>query len=61
MVDKISGIVISVRDYSENDSLIKIISPTIGINTYLARGSKKTKSSLKIATQLFTYCDFFGK
>ncbi|WP_180368638.1 recombination protein O N-terminal domain-containing protein, partial [Oenococcus oeni] len=35
MVDKISGIVISVRDYSENDSLIKIISPTIGINTYL--------------------------
>ncbi|MDN6967281.1 DNA repair protein RecO [Oenococcus sp. UCMA 17063] len=61
MADKISGIVISVRDYSENDSLIKIISPTLGINTYLARGSKKTKSSLKIATQLFTYGDFFGK
>lgn len=61
MTDKISGIVIGVRDYSENDSLIKIISPAIGINSYLARGSKKTNSHLKIATQLFVHGDFFGR
>ncbi|MFT8469550.1 DNA repair protein RecO [Oenococcus sp.] len=61
MDDRFSGIVIGVHDYSENDSLIRIISPGIGINTYLCRGSKKTKSQMKIVTQLFAHGVFFGR
>lgn len=59
--EKIDGIVISFKNYAENDSLIKMISPGIGINSYIARRSRNPKNKLSAIRQLFTYGTFSGK
>ncbi len=60
-VNKITGIVIKKLDYLENDSLITIFSPVIGINTYLVRRSRKASNKLSIVRQLFVHGTFIGK
>jgi DNA repair protein RecO len=60
MADKIEGIIISVKDYSENDALLTLIVKDKGINTYLVRGYKKTSRNLSANMQLFSYGIFLG-
>ena len=47
----IKGIVLSTRDYADNDYLVKVFTEEYGIVSFLARGAKKNKS--KLYNQLF--------
>lgn len=52
------GIVISARDYKENDKLLNILTADLGLLTVVARGVKSPKSKLKPYAQSFCFADF---
>lgn len=47
----IEGIILSTRDYADNDLLVSVFTKESGILSFLARGAKKNKS--KLFNQLF--------
>jgi DNA repair protein RecO (recombination protein O) len=52
------GIVISSRDYKENDKLLSILTAEQGLLTAVARSVKLQKSKLKPYAQSFCFADF---
>ena len=56
----IKGIVLYTRQYKDNDLLVRILTETRGLRTFLARGAKKQKSHLSAAMQPYTVVMFEG-
>ena len=55
MNDQIEGIVVSVKDYREHDSLLHVLTSEDQMMSIIARGVQKVKSKNAPACQLFTY------
>lgn len=55
MIEKIEGIVIGERAYSETSKIINIITREHGIISCLAKGARTLKSDLRIVTTKLTY------
>lgn len=55
MFDEISGIILDVKEYKENDALLQFQCEEGNIYTLIARGIQKMKSKNACACQLFTY------
>ena len=58
MTTNVKGIVISGRDYKENDKLLNILTVEQGLMTVSARGVKAPKSKLKPYAQSFCFAEF---
>ena len=56
----IKGIVLYTRQYKDNDLLVRMLTETRGLRTFLARGAKKQKSHLSAAMQPYTVVTFEG-
>ncbi len=59
MLTTTQGVVIAVTDLKENDRIIKVLSPDMGLIDISAKGAKKQSSSFNSTTQLFScakYC-----
>lgn len=56
----IRGIVLYTRQYKDNDLLVRILTETYGMRTFLARGAKKDTSKLSAGTQPYTIVTFDG-
>lgn len=56
----IKGVVLYVRNYKDNDLLVRILTETSGLRTFLARGAKKPKSHLSAAMQPYAVVTFDG-
>ncbi|TYC47159.1 DNA repair protein RecO [Leuconostoc litchii] len=56
----ICGIVLYTRQYKDNDLLVRILTETYGMRTFLARGAKKSNSKLVAGTQPYTLVTFDG-
>lgn len=52
------GIIIKIRDFSENDLLIDIFTLKSGKVTVIAKGAKNSKSKISSVSNLFIYGDF---
>ncbi|MDR0846143.1 MAG: DNA repair protein RecO [Lactobacillales bacterium] len=61
MTDSSLGIVLSTRDYQENDALVKIFTLSHGKKMFLVRGVKKKNSALARHVQPGTVAMFNGK
>lgn len=59
MLEKVDGVIIKTKDYSETHKIITIFSKKIGKISALARGAKKPRSQLSALTQPFIYGQFF--
>lgn len=55
---KFNGIVIAEALYRDNDKMLKIISPELGIISCLSRGCKRPKSSLMHCSSVFVKGEF---
>lgn len=55
---KTQGLIIKQRNIGENDRIVTILSPDLGIIEASARGSKSTKSTIAGAVQILGYSDF---
>lgn len=55
MIEKIEGIIISERAYSETSKIISILTKDYGIISCIAKGSRTLKSDLRIVTDKMTY------
>lgn len=56
----IKGVVLYTRQYKDNDLLVRILTETSGLRTFLARGAKRAKSHLSAAMQPYTLVIFEG-
>jgi len=56
----ITGIVLYTRQYKDNDLLVRILTETRGLWTFLARGAKKPKSHLAAGVQPYNLITFEG-
>ncbi|MCT8389764.1 DNA repair protein RecO [Leuconostoc holzapfelii] len=56
----INGIVLYTRQYKDHDLLVRMLTESDGLRTFLARGAKKPKSALSAAVQPFTILSFEG-
>lgn len=54
------GIVLYTRQYKDNDLLVRVLTETEGLRTFLARGAKKQKSKLPAGVQTYTLSLFEG-
>ena len=52
------GIVLKSVPYKENDLILTIFSRKLGKVSVIARGAKKSKSSLLSSSQIFAYSNF---
>ncbi|RLL48051.1 DNA repair protein RecO [Oceanobacillus piezotolerans] len=59
MLEKIDGIIVKTKDYSETHKLVTIFSKRLGKFTALARGAKKPRSRMAAVAQPFIYAQFF--
>lgn len=59
MLEKVDGVIIKTKDYSETHKIITIFSKKIGKISALARGAKKPRSRMAALTQPFVYGQFF--
>lgn len=55
---KTKGVIIKAQDYKENDKLIWIYTEEVGKATFIARGSKKSKSKFLSITLPLCYGDY---
>jgi len=55
MIEKVEGVVISEKDYSESSKIINIITKEHGVIGVMAKGAKKMKSELRSVTTKLTY------
>lgn len=55
MIEKIEGIIISERDYSETSKILNVITKEYGIIGVMAKGCKSLKSELRSVTGKLTY------
>lgn len=55
MIEKIEGIIISEKDYSETSKILNIITKNHGIIGVIAKGCKSLKSELRSVTGKLTY------
>lgn len=55
---KVYGIVIHYANYRENDKMLSILTAQMGLISVIARGSKRPKSSLLLASELFVTGEF---
>lgn len=55
MIEKLEGIVITERPYSETSKIITIITAKYGIVSCIAKGSRTLKSELRSVTSCMTY------
>lgn len=58
MLRTVSGVVIGVREQGDNDRIVKVLSPEMGIIEITAKGAKKQNSSANASTQLFACSEF---
>lgn len=59
MNKEIEGIVLSVRDYREQDAILKVLCIEEGVQSFVARGLKKLSSKNVASTQIFTHARFY--
>lgn len=59
MIEKIEGIIIREKSYSETSKIIDVITKEHGIISLLAKGSKKLKSPLRSTSTKLTYGYFY--
>lgn len=55
MIEKVEGIIINEKDYSESSKIIDVITKEHGLISILAKGAKKLKSKLRGVTIKLTY------
>lgn len=55
---KTKGIILKQRNIGENDRIVTILSPELGVIEASARGCKSVKSSLASSVQILGYSDF---
>ncbi|MGN0642334.1 MAG: DNA repair protein RecO [Huintestinicola sp.] len=58
MLTTTEGVVISRRDAGDNDSVIKVLSPELGLIEITVKGAKKLTSKNNSSTQLFACSNF---
>lgn len=58
MLQTLTGIVLRARDYGESHQIVHVFSEQQGKVSFLARGSKKTKSRFRAVTEPFTEGQF---
>lgn len=58
MLRTVQGVVIGVREQGENDRIVKVLSPEMGVIEITAKGAKKQNSSANSTSQLFACADF---
>lgn len=58
MLTTTEGVVISVKELRDNDRIIKLLSPELGLVDITAKGAKKQNSSSNASTQLFACAKF---
>jgi len=56
----IKGIVLNTKQYKDNDLLVRILTETAGLRTFLARGAKRPKSKLAGGVQPYALITFEG-
>ena len=56
----INGIVLNTKQYKDNDLLVRILTETAGLRTFLARGAKRPKSKLAGGVQPYALITFEG-
>lgn len=59
MNDKVEGIVLSIREYRENDMILHVLTKEYGIQSLVARGMKKMQSKNAGVCQLFMHGYFY--
>ncbi|MDR0899164.1 MAG: DNA repair protein RecO [Lactobacillaceae bacterium] len=57
---KIEGIVLSVREYSDNDAIVNLLVKNSGIESFMIRGYKKSKKQLNANIFVMTNGVFIG-
>jgi DNA repair protein RecO (recombination protein O) len=55
MIEKLEGIVLSCKDYSETSKLLSIITKKYGIISVIAKGARNLKSDLRSSSDKLTY------
>ena len=58
MIEKVEGIVLNERDYSETSKIIYVLTKEYGYISILAKGAKQMKSPLRSVTRKLTYGTF---
>lgn len=58
MLTTTPGVVIGMREQGDNDRIVKVLSPDMGVIEITAKGAKKQNSSANASTQLFACSDF---
>lgn len=56
----IKGIVLNTKQYRDNDLLVRILTETAGLRTFLARGAKRPKSKLAGGVHSYALITFEG-
>jgi DNA repair protein RecO (recombination protein O) len=55
---KLKGIVIKEVTYSDNDKIITVLTDEMGTITCMAKGAKRTNSSILASSQYLVYSEF---
>ena len=58
MTTNLTGIVININDYEENDEIITVFTKELGLITFIARGVKKITSKNKISLSWLAISNF---
>ena len=58
-IEKIEGVVVNEKDYGETSKLVYIMTRKYGLISVMAKGAKKIKSSLRIASSKLVYGYFY--
>lgn len=58
MIKTLEGIVLSIRDYREADSILSVYCEHVGVQSFVARGLRKVNSKNAGSTQIYTYARF---
>jgi len=57
-IEKVEGIIINERDYSESSKIVDVITKEHGLISFIAKGSRKLKSNLRGISAKLTYAYF---
>lgn len=58
-IEKVEGIIINERDYSESSKIVDVITKEHGLISFMAKGSRKLKSNLRGISAKLTYAYFY--
>ncbi len=57
-IKKVTGIIVSEKEYKESSKLLNIITKEYGLISVIAKGAKNLKSKLRVVTTKLTYAEF---